>query len=148
MDQLFSKSDKAFLKHAPEAYRLTAASSFIDIGSGFGKPVFHAAMYAGCRGKGVEIVPARVQYCMDVYWQLDEAFQKTEGAPTTVEEEKTPEKEEEKEVPKSRKCGRKRLTARQKEARYEALADAIDEVKVSFDAEPNYRPDWYQRTNF
>ena len=46
-------------------YNMTIAnkSSFIDIGSGFGKPVFHAAMQTGCRSYGVEIVPLRVAVC-------------------------------------------------------------------------------------
>ena len=30
-----------------EEYNLTSASRFLDIGSGFGKPVFHAAMQVG-----------------------------------------------------------------------------------------------------
>ena len=38
-------------------------STFLDIGSGFGKPVFHAAMQTGCFSKGVEVVPARVAAC-------------------------------------------------------------------------------------
>ena len=37
-------------------------STFIDIGSGFVKPVFHSAMQTGCPSYGVEIVPARVAY--------------------------------------------------------------------------------------
>jgi hypothetical protein len=40
-------------------------SSFLDIGSGFGKPVFHAALQTGCPSIGVEIVPARVTFCED-----------------------------------------------------------------------------------
>lgn len=40
-------------------------STFLDIGSGFGKPVFHAAMQTGCSSYGVEIVPARVTFCID-----------------------------------------------------------------------------------
>jgi hypothetical protein len=46
-------------------YNLTHASSFLDIGSGFGKPVFHASMQAYCRSKGIEVVPARVIFSMD-----------------------------------------------------------------------------------
>lgn len=40
-------------------------STFLDIGSGFGKPVFHTAMQTGCQSIGVEIVPARVSFCED-----------------------------------------------------------------------------------
>ena len=46
-------------------YNLTHASTFLDIGSGFGKPVFHASMQAYCRSKGIEVVPARVIFSMD-----------------------------------------------------------------------------------
>jgi cyclopropane fatty-acyl-phospholipid synthase-like methyltransferase len=44
---------------------LENASTFLDIGSGFGKPVFHAAMQTACVSLGVEIVPARVTFCID-----------------------------------------------------------------------------------
>ena len=40
-------------------------SSFLDIGSGFGKPVYHAAMQTGCNSFGIEIVPARVAFTLD-----------------------------------------------------------------------------------
>ena len=64
----------------------------MDIGSGFGKPCFHAAMYAGCRAKGIEIVPARVSYCMDLYWQLDEMYKtlNPEAAPPAPTSEEKP----------------------------------------------------------
>ena len=55
------------LPYAPHQYnmRLENSSSFIDIGSGFGKPVFHAAMQTGCPSYGVEVVRARVAYSLD-----------------------------------------------------------------------------------
>lgn len=40
-------------------------STFLDIGSGFGKPVFHAAMQTACKSFGVEIVPVRVAFSDD-----------------------------------------------------------------------------------
>jgi len=45
--------------------RIRNSSTFIDIGSGFGKPVFHAAMQTGCPSYGVEVVRARVAYSLD-----------------------------------------------------------------------------------
>ena len=40
--------DKMNLLNEPiEEYNLTSQSRFLDIGSGFGKPVFHAAMQVG-----------------------------------------------------------------------------------------------------
>jgi cyclopropane fatty-acyl-phospholipid synthase-like methyltransferase len=46
-------------------YDMSAAkgSTFLDIGAGFGKPVFHSAIQTGCESIGVEIVPARVIFC-------------------------------------------------------------------------------------
>ena len=40
-------------------------STFLDIGAGFGKPVFHSAIQTGCESIGIEIVPARVIFCQD-----------------------------------------------------------------------------------
>jgi hypothetical protein len=48
-----------------EEYNLTENSTFLDIGSGFGKPVFHASMQTYCRSKGIEVVPARVIFSID-----------------------------------------------------------------------------------
>ena len=46
-------------------YDMSAAksSTFLDIGAGFGKPVFHSALQTGCESIGIEIVPARVIFC-------------------------------------------------------------------------------------
>ena len=45
---------------------MSGKSTFLDIGSGFGKPNFHAAMQCFPRESlGVEVVPARVLYCWD-----------------------------------------------------------------------------------
>lgn len=38
-------------------------SSFLDIGAGFGKPNMHVAMQVGIPSIGIEIVPARVNFC-------------------------------------------------------------------------------------
>jgi len=50
-----------------EGYNMAAErkSTFLDIGSGFGKPVFHAAMQTACTSFGIEIVPARVAFSDD-----------------------------------------------------------------------------------
>ena len=49
-------------------------STFLDIGSGFGKPNFHAAMQAGCKSIGVEVVPTRVAYAVDQKFEFAEHF--------------------------------------------------------------------------
>ena len=48
-----------------EKYNISSESRFLDVGSGFGKPVFHAAMQIGCESKGIEVVPARVDFCKE-----------------------------------------------------------------------------------
>ena len=47
IDQFFKPEHEEFMKYKKEEYRLTADDTFIDVGSGFGKPVFHAAMQVG-----------------------------------------------------------------------------------------------------
>lgn len=43
-----------------ESFNISEKSLFLDIGSGFGKPVFHAAFSVGCNSWGIEILPPRV----------------------------------------------------------------------------------------
>ena len=62
--------DEILLSKLPfklDQYSLTPqVSTFLDIGSGFGKPNFHCAMQADpLESKGIEIVPQRVNFCMD-----------------------------------------------------------------------------------
>lgn len=59
-----------------EDYNMTKEnkSTFIDIGSGFGKPVFHAAMQSGCKSYGVEIVPARVSFSVDQKYNFEDYY--------------------------------------------------------------------------
>jgi hypothetical protein len=64
------KKEKIELKKLPfklDEYKLqTQKSTFLDIGSGFGKPNFHCAMQIFPKeSKGVEIVPARVAITQD-----------------------------------------------------------------------------------
>lgn len=47
IDEYFKKEDLPLLNGSPKSYNLVRDSSFIDIGSGFGKPIFHAAMVIG-----------------------------------------------------------------------------------------------------
>lgn len=65
IEDKFTEEHEGSLLYPKEQYRLTSDSLFIDIGAGFGKPVFHAAMQANCFAMGVEVVPARVEYCID-----------------------------------------------------------------------------------
>ena len=51
-------------------------SSFLDIGSGFGKPNFHAAMQANCKSRGLEVVPARVCASMDLKFEFEDYYSK------------------------------------------------------------------------
>ena len=58
-------------------------STFLDVGAGFGKPVFHAAMQSGCWSQGVEIVPARVAFCADQKCNFEDYYlKKNQPKPT------------------------------------------------------------------
>eukprot|EP00347_Sterkiella_histriomuscorum_P024501 403330892 len=59
-----------------EEYKLDQSSTFLDIGSGFGKPVFHASMQTYCKSKGIEVVPARVAFCLDEKCQIQDFAKK------------------------------------------------------------------------
>ena len=65
VDKLFRLEDEEYMTGSKQSYNLTSSSTFIDIGSGFGKPVFHAAMQVGWASRGIEIVPARVEFWVD-----------------------------------------------------------------------------------
>ena len=58
-------------------YRLVSEkSTFLDIGSGFGKPNFHAAMQVYPKESiGVEVVPARVVFCVDQKYNFETYYQ-------------------------------------------------------------------------
>lgn len=71
IDQAFGPEHEPYLKFKKKDYNLTENDIFIDIGSGFGKPVFHAAIQVGCHSKGVEIVPARVEFCIDFVYEYE-----------------------------------------------------------------------------
>jgi hypothetical protein len=71
VDKLFGAEHEPFLKYNKEDYKLTENDTFIDIGSGFGKPVVHAAMQIGWYSKGVEIVPARVEFWIDFVYEYE-----------------------------------------------------------------------------
>ena len=55
---------------SPEDYNMTKDSKYLDIGSGFGKPVFHAEFQVGCESKGIEVVPARAEFCLDFFFEF------------------------------------------------------------------------------
>ena len=61
---------------------IKSKSTFIDIGSGFGKPNFHAAMQSGCMSKGVEVVPSRVSFSTDQKYTFEEYYRNKMGKPT------------------------------------------------------------------
>ena len=52
-----------------DSYNINKDSYFMDIGSGFGKPIFHAAFQIGCHCQGIEVVPARVEFCEDFKYE-------------------------------------------------------------------------------
>jgi hypothetical protein len=52
-----------------DKYNLNKNSLFLDIGSGFGKPVIHTAFQCNCECLGIEVVPARTEFCLDFYYE-------------------------------------------------------------------------------
>ena len=64
IDTYLSQEDDSLV----DSYNLTKNSYFLDIGSGFGKPIFHCAYQVGCICQGIEVVPARVEFCVDFYF--------------------------------------------------------------------------------
>lgn len=58
---------------------MTHESTFLDIGSGFGKPVFHASLQTYCKSTGIEIVQARVIFTEDIKWQIIEGAGKKQA---------------------------------------------------------------------
>lgn len=72
------KIDVRKLPFKPEEYRLKSDSStFLDIGSGFGKPNFHIAMQVYPKESiGIEIVPARVAVTLDQKLNFEDYYSK------------------------------------------------------------------------
>ena len=68
IDTYLSQEDESLV----DSYNLTKDSYFLDIGSGFGKPVFHCAYQVGCICQGIEVVPARVEFCLDFYFSFSD----------------------------------------------------------------------------
>lgn len=66
------------LPYSLEEYNMVSErqSTFLDIGSGFGKPVFHAAMQTRCISYGIEIVPARVAFSDDQKYNFADYYKK------------------------------------------------------------------------
>ena len=62
------KINKNKLKYS--SYNINKDSYFLDIGSGFGKPIYHCAFQVGCKSQGIEVVPARVEFCKDFYYEF------------------------------------------------------------------------------
>lgn len=69
---MFTQAQLETLPFPVDDYDLTHKSTFLDIGSGFGKPVFHASMQTYCRSRGIEVVPARVIYSVDQMYRFRE----------------------------------------------------------------------------
>lgn len=84
------------LAYPIEQYNMLSSqqSTFIDIGSGFGKPVFHSAIQTGCMSYGVEVVQARVAFSVDRKFifceEIEKARQKREKSSKTVDTSKPP----------------------------------------------------------
>lgn len=63
------KTEKDKQLFPKDKYNLNKNSLFLDIGSGFGKPVIHTAFQCNCECLGIEVVPARTEFCLDFYYE-------------------------------------------------------------------------------
>lgn len=64
------------LNKSNKTYNLTPKSFFLDIGSGFGKPVFHCAYQVGCVSWGIEAVLKRVRISLELKDNLNKYINK------------------------------------------------------------------------
>ena len=62
----------------PEECNLTSmVSTFLDVGSGFGKPNFHCALQVYPKESlGIEIVPARIYSSLDHMYNFEDKYNK------------------------------------------------------------------------
>eukprot|EP00826_Nyctotherus_ovalis_P046422 TRINITY_DN5243_c0_g1_i3.p1 TRINITY_DN5243_c0_g1~~TRINITY_DN5243_c0_g1_i3.p1 ORF type:complete len:315 (+),score=64.25 TRINITY_DN5243_c0_g1_i3:84-1028(+) len=126
-------------------YRLVESSRFLDVGSGFGKPVFHVAMQVGCEAKGVEVVPARVEFTLDFLMNTIE----NKG---NLVNHKLEKKGKRKNAGKKRK---KPITNKQSASKILSKSDAIGttahtQAKAIINPEQtiNFTNNWYERVTF
>lgn len=72
----WSEDPLAQLPFGKEEYNLTSKSTFLDIGSGFGKPVFHASLQTNCQSMGIEVQEVRVFASNDLKYFFTEEEEK------------------------------------------------------------------------
>ena len=128
LDTILSSDSDAFF----DTYSLSQKSYFLDIGSGFGKPIFHCALQAGCVCQGVEVVPARVEFCQDFYFEMEEENIKKRQVERKGSEDIYLREEED----KGRKTKAKKLTSTSKLSRHKIRSKSkvvVKEDKISED---------------
>lgn len=75
--QGFDKITYWMQHEAPDFLRINQESTFLDIGSGFGKCVFHAKIRTGCKHSiGIECIQTRHQKALEVSMRWDVADMK------------------------------------------------------------------------
>ena len=144
IDTFLSQEDESLV----ESYNLTKDSYFLDIGSGFGKPVFHCAYQVGCICQGIEVVPARVEFCVDFYFGFSDG---RNGLPDEIIKYK---ENKNKNVYKKKKKGRKKNGNKCiiKENIFKSFENVILKKYLDFNQlfknHINFRYDWFNLCNY
>ena len=148
IDTYLSQEDETLV----ESYNLTKDSYFLDIGSGFGKPVFHCAYQVGCICQGIEVVPARVEFCVDFYFGF------SDGRNDLPEEIVVNKENKNKPVYKKKKKGKKKRennfgNAKDKENVYKKLENLLLKKYIDFNQlfknnNMSFRYDWFNLYNY
>ena len=148
LDTYLSQEDETLV----DSYNLTKDSYFLDIGSGFGKPVFHCAYQVGCICQGIEVVPARVEFCVDFYFGF------SDGRNDLPEEIVVNKENKNKPVYKKKKKGKKKRennfgNAKDKENVYKKLENLLLKKYIDFNQlfknnNMSFRYDWFNLYNY
>ena len=148
IDTYLSQEDETLV----DSYNLTKDSYFLDIGSGFGKPVFHCAYQVGCICQGIEVVPARVEFCVDFYFGF------SDGRNDLPEEIVVNKENKNKPVYKKKKKGKKKRennfgNAKDKENVYKKLENLLLKKYIDFNQlfknnNMSFRYDWFNLYNY
>lgn len=89
-------------------------------------------------------MPARVQYSVDVLWQLKETFAILESSPKKSSTSKSEEESKEPVPPKMTQCGKKRS----RKSKLEQLNQGVEPSTIKFDLDPQFTHNWFELLTF
>ena len=152
IDTFLSQEDESLV----DSYNLTKDSYFLDIGSGFGKPVFHCAYQVGCICQGIEVVPARVEFCVDFYFGFSDG--RNDLPEKIVNKNKDNNNDKNKTVYRKKKKGKKKRknnfgNGKDKEIIYKQFENLLLKKYIDFNQlfknnNMVFRYDWFNLYNY